>query len=76
MFWIYLPAGLLWLKKTAMENEIAIRLFGHYCMFCKGDIHINVKKGFGAKLAGTRIKLDVLDVTSSFTVDMTESKLV
>lgn len=29
MFWRYLPAGLLWLKETVVENEIPLKLFEH-----------------------------------------------
>lgn len=73
MFLIYLPAGLAWLMGTAMEMKFHPDYLS-ICMFCKGDICVIMKRGFGAKLVGGDIKLDVFDIIFSFTVDMTESK--
>lgn len=44
------------------------------CMFCKKDICIIMERIFWTKLVGAGTKVDVLSVTLSFTVGLTEPK--
>lgn len=45
------------------------------CMLCKKDICVIMERIFWTKLVGAGIKVDAFNVTFSFTVDLTGSKL-
>ena len=54
-----------------MVTQEAFLLFGYYT-FYKKDIRMIMERGIQSKMLGAGIKVHAFNVTSSFTVDMTE----